>query len=300
MMEDNRFRKIIKTLVIGDFVIGFFRVNEDVYLEMPFAGMAFYQSREQKAEFYFKLAHMEQDNSGNLLFGSSEFYNPTFLAKLSSGEYDWQTQKKQQFCDLFFRISHDWTTFTLYQDETGDNGESAFREFGSLFSYAVLNHYACVLHGVVMEYNGMGILVTAASGVGKTTHTRMWRDRENALILNGDRCLCRKLDGKWYAYGMPWAGSSGEYINRRVPITAIVCLKQAEENSVRRMSVFEGTLAMMQRIFAPVWRCEMQDKAFDMTEELATVIPMLELSCRPDFESVDVLKAAIEKLGETK
>ena len=83
----------------------------------------------------------------------------------------------------------------------------------------------------------------------------MWRERENALIINGDRCLCRKLDGRWYAYGMPWSGSSGEYINRRVPITAIVCLKQAPENAVRRMNPFEGTLAMMQRIFAPVWTC---------------------------------------------
>ena len=43
------------------------------------------------------------------------------------------------------------------------------------------------------------------------------QDHKNALILNGDRCLCRKKHDVWYAYGMPWSGSSGEYINRRVP-----------------------------------------------------------------------------------
>lgn len=34
-------------------------------------------------------------------------------------------------------------------------GQDAFHEFGSLFCYAILNYDACVLHGVVMEYNGM-------------------------------------------------------------------------------------------------------------------------------------------------
>ena len=68
-----------------------------------------------------------------------------------------------------------------------------------MFPYAVLNHHACVLHGVVMEYEGKGILVTAPAGTGKTTHTRMWRDWKHALILNGDRASA----GSWRAFGMP-------------------------------------------------------------------------------------------------
>lgn len=299
-MEDNCFRSIPKTLIIGDFTIACSRQGTFIRVEIPFSGMAFYHPGEYKADFCFNVDNVEPDNSGKLLFGSEDFMIPTFLYERENGDFDWFTKTHEDESALSFRISKDWTSFTLYEDNTGTNGERAFHEFGSLFSYAVLNHEACVLHGVVMEYNGMGILVTASSGTGKTTHTRMWRDRENALILNGDRCLCRKLDGEWYAYGMPWSGSSGEYINRRVPITAIVCLKQAPENKVRRMDVFEATLAMMQRIFAPVWPGEMQNKAFDLTEDLAASIPMLELSCRPDFEAVDVLKEAIENLGEEK
>ena len=69
---------------------------------------------------------------------------------------------------------------------------------------------------------------------------------------------------------------------------------------MRRMNPFEGTLAMMQRIFAPVWTGDMQNKGFDLAENLASMIPVLELSCRPDFEAVDVLKEAIENLGEIR
>ena len=92
------------------------------------------------------------------------------------------------------------------------------------------------------------------------------------------------------------SGSSGEYINRRVSIDVIVSLKQDTYNHVKRMSEIDGTLCLMQRIFAPVWEGSMQNSAFDISEELASEIPILELSCRPDFESVDVLKEAILNL----
>lgn len=296
-MEYNRLSKTIKNLVIGDFVIACYKRSPGIRFEIPYAGMAFYQPKElRNADFHLCLDKVKPDNSGKLLFGSSDFYVPTFLYQRDHGYYDWITTQKENHA-LSFRINEDWNNFTLYEDETGTNGERAFHEFGSLFSYAVLNHEACVLHGVVMEYEGKGILVTAASGTGKTTHTRMWRDEENALILNGDRCLCRKIKGIWYAYGMPWSGSSGEYINRKVPINAIVCLKQGKENTVRRMELMEATLAMMQRIYAPLWNGNLQNKAFDITEDLACMIPVLELSCTPTKEAVEVLKDALFKLG---
>ena len=295
-MEYNGLTSKNKNIAIGEFIIAFSRYCREIRMEIPFSGMAFYQPEMSLSEFNFTVDYVEPDNSGTLLFGSDDFFKPTFLYQRENGYFDWITKNKDGEIELSFHISSDWTNFTLYKDNTNTRGERAFREFGSLFSYAVLNHDSCVLHGVVMEYNGMGILVTAPSGTGKTTHTRMWRDRENALIINGDRCLCRKIDGKWYAYGMPWSGSSGEYINRKVPITAIVTLKQDSCNHVHYMTELDGTLYLMQRVFAPVWSCDMQNKAFDITEELARTIPMLELYCRPDFESVDVLKEAILNL----
>lgn len=295
-MENNRFSRRRKNLVIGGFVISCFRNIPGRRAEIPFSGMAFYHPGEAASDFQFKIDAADPDDSGRLLYGSDDFMLPAFLYQRASGVYDWIRKNQDGTLALSFRISPDWTEFSLYNDQTDTNGERAFHEFGTLFSYAVLNHRACVLHGVVMEYEGKGILVTAPSGEGKTTHTRMWRDREQALILNGDRCLCRKTEGKWYAYGMPWAGSSGEYINRRVPIHAIVALRQSSVNSVRSLSAYEGAIWLLQRIFAPMWPGSLQDQAFDLVKELAEEIPMLELSCTPDYEAVQVLKKAIESL----
>lgn len=297
-MEDNRIRKSPKYLTIGDFSIAFQKESTNIKMDIPFSGMAFYHPEERACDFHFFIAAQETDKHRELLWGSEEFAIPTFLYQRHDGQFDWITKQKDRSPGLSFRISRDWNQFVLYEDHTKTNGERAFHEFGSLFSYAVLNHHACVLHGVVMEYNGMGILVLASAGTGKTTHTRMWRDHKNALILNGDRCLCRKNDGVWYAYGMPWSGSSGEYINRRVPISCIVCLNRGLQNTVQPLSIFDGTISLMQRIFAPVWPGELQNQAFSYCEELASEIPVLDFYCRPDLESVEVLAQAIQSLGE--
>lgn len=292
-MEINYLSSSPLTLKIGGFAISCTRHGSDIRFEIPFAGMAFYQPKEQGTDFIFDVNHVEPDDSGELLFGSADFSVPTFLYRRANGAYDWLVKTHEGTPELSFRISSDWTSFTLYEDNTDTAGARAFKELGALLCYAFLKRDACVLHGVVMEHEGRGILVTAPAGTGKTTHTRMWRDLKNALILNGDRCLCRKEGGVWYAYGMPWSGSSGEYINRRVPVTHIVSLARGGENAVRPLSAFEGTIVLMQRIFAPVWRGELQDRAFSMCEELGASVPMLELACRPDPESVEVLCAAI-------
>ena len=283
-MEDNRIRKSPKYLTIGNFSIAFQKESTNIKMDIPFSGMAFYHPEERACDFHFFIAAQETDKHRELLWGSEEFAIPTFLYQRHDGQFDWITKQKDRSPGLSFRISRDWNQFVLYEDHTKTNGERAFHEFGSLFSYAVLNHHACVLHGVVMEYNGMGILVLASAGTGKTTHTRMWRDHKNALILNGDRCLCRKKDGVWYAYGMPWSGSSGEYINRRVPISCIVCLNRGLQNTVQPLSIFDGTIRLMQRIFAPVWPGELQNQAFNYCEELSSEIPVLDFYCKPDLE----------------
>lgn len=295
-MEDNRFTKRKKYLTIGNFEVECYKSSSRIRGEIPFAGMAFYHPGERMADFSFEIGEVEPDNSGKALFGSDSFAIPTFLYQRDTGWYDWRTRQNRGTQGLSFRIDPAWTRFVLYEDETETRGERAFWEFGHLFSYAVLNYDACVLHGVVMEYQGIGILVLAAAGTGKTTHTRMWRDHENALILNGDRCLCRKIREKWYAYGMPWAGSSGEYINRSVPVSVVVALERGAENVVTPVSSYDASICLMQRLFIPNWTGEMQTKAIDLAIDMAGSIPVLRFQCLPTLDSVQVLKTAILKV----
>ena len=154
-----------------------------------------------------------------------------------------------------------------------------------------------MLHGVLMEWQGKGIILTASSGTGKTTHARLWREYENALIINGDRVLIRKEEGQWYAFGTPWSGSSGECVNRKVSLDAVVFLNRGQINEVYPVSPIQGMEKILPRIIAPKWHEKYSLMAIDLAIKCLEEIPLYELYCRPDAESVCTLKQALQSAG---
>ena len=60
-----------------------------------------------------------------------------------------------------------------------------------------------VFHGAAIELDGRAYIITARSGVGKTTHIRLWKEAfgDKVSILNGDKPVLRVIDGKIYACG---------------------------------------------------------------------------------------------------
>jgi hypothetical protein len=108
-------------------------------------------------------------------------------------------------------------------------------------------------HGVLLEHQGQGILVCAPSGVGKTTHARLWREHKNALILNGDRSPCYQKDGTWVAFGTPWCGTSGENVNRQVPVKALVLLRRGQQDQIVPMTAMEILTQVLELAICPAW-----------------------------------------------
>ena len=274
------------------------KLNGEVF-HLPSPFMAFVRQKTEPAELRFTVDESFPSDPAEPVFRAENFMWNSFYRRADGG-LDWYRRNgEEEEPGIRLHILDNWSSLVLSRNRATPprfRGEKLAFECGCAFNYAMLAHDGCVFHGVVMEHEGKGILVTARSGVGKTTHTRLWRDCENALILNGDRSLCRRIDGKWYAYGMPWCGTSGEYINRRVPISCIVELRRGETNRVEEVSPFEASMYLLERIFAPVWEPELREKAVDSCRELGSAIPVLRLSCRPDPDSVRVLKQAIQSL----
>lgn len=231
---------------------------------------------------------------GQLLFEEMDCSNPTRLYLMSDGSYGCEMYDGTSGEKFLFHISNNWSVIDIIQ-ASSEQEDFLFRTIGTLFAISLLWRDACVFHGVAMDYQGKGILVLAESGVGKSTHTNRWEAMGLASIVNGDRCLCRKIDGKWYAYGMPWAGSSGKHLQKKVPVNWIIDLKRGSENHVEDLPAFEQEIFLLQRIFSPVTYGEQQDRAFQYVHELATSSVVKRLYCLPDEESVWVLKAEIDK-----
>lgn len=237
-----------------------------------------------------------QEPKDNPIAEFREGQSPYIIYKLTSGDYLWIRKDKYDLIQLVYKISHDWSTWNLIIDNSGSLGEKSFGELAYIFSYSILKKGGIMFHGVVMEWNGIGVLICAHSKVGKTTHTRMWRDHEEAVILNGDRALCCKDGTSWFAYGAPWSGSSGEYRNQKTKLQAIVILEQSETNSISVLPPLKGALELIQLTFAPSWEEDLMNGSLDAIDDIVQNTLVLKLGCRPELDAVRVLKAGLEEL----
>lgn len=150
-----------------------------------------------------------------------------------------------------------------------------------------------MLHSAVVDWKGKGILFTGPSGIGKSTQASLWETHEDAIILNGDRSGIRKKENRFYAYGLPYAGTSNIYVNQSVPIAAIVVLEQAKENAIIEFKPTEAFAKLYAESMVIPWDKEFLERHLGVVQELVSKVPIYLLRCRPDLEAVAVLKEKI-------
>ncbi len=184
---------------------------------------------------------------------------------------------------------------TLLTDTTNTFGLAALEAMTFFIFECLLHKDVLTFHSCVVEHNGRGFLLAGASGVGKSTHARLWREHKNALILNSDRGSCYMQDGKWLTFGTPWCGTGGEQINRQVPVQAMVILQQADYNRVTPLQGQERLVDVMPQVFAG-WDSAIQVKMITLLGDFLETIPVLRLECTPDARAVDALYDYLENL----
>lgn len=140
-------------------------------------------------------------------------------------------------------------------------------------------------HSSFVTLKGKGILFTGYSGVGKTTQAELWENFLGAEIVNGDKAFVRETDGTFFAYGLPWKGSSEYCLNRKAPLSAIVVLRQSGENRITKLGE-TATEYILPHVFLPHWDKDCLNKALDTFDRLLKNVPVFLLECRPDEDAV--------------
>lgn len=149
------------------------------------------------------------------------------------------------------------------------------------------------MHASLVKVKDKGIIFSAPSGIGKSTQAALWQQHRGAKILNGDRAAIRLVNGKWMAYGSPWAGSSGIYHNDSVELAAIVFLGQAQQNRLTRINGSGAFSAMIRGGIFPYWSKADMVTACSLSEKILLSVPTFELFCRPDLSAVEELEKHI-------
>ena len=190
----------------------------------------------------------------------------------------------------FLFANENWSEATLFCNRyTDENYALPLAALCARLAY----FNAFLLHGSVVELDGQGVVFTGYSGVGKTTQAQLWEKYLHADIINGDKLFLRCSEGQTYAYGAPWKGSSPYCLNRKVPVKAVVALRQAKENSIQKLDSLACMEYFMPHLFLPHWDQACLNRALDTFDQILGSVPVYLLKCRPDEDAVLLTKEQI-------
>lgn len=174
--------------------------------------------------------------------------------------------------------------------------EIEFILMGSRFFGEFLNWDGFVIHASAIAFRNRGVLFSADSGTGKSTHTRLWQKHfgpDKAPIINDDKPAIRFMDGRYYVYGTPFSGNSEENRNMKVPLHAIVFLQRAENNSIERLDTPRILPLMLRQTLRPGASAERMDLFLAQLNRLLPVTPCYLLRCNMDEEVVDLVAGTL-------
>ena len=155
----------------------------------------------------------------------------------------------------------------------------AYIQSGSIFYSYLVKFGGMMLHASAVALNGRAYLFSGPPGMGKSTHTRFWKQCfPEAEIFNDDKPALRELNGTWYAYGTPWSGKDGINKNMKVPLKAICFLRRGKENAVRRLHGVQAVSAIAEQTFIKFKDPKMVDLALSHLESIIQKIPVYEMT----------------------
>lgn len=149
-----------------------------------------------------------------------------------------------------------------------------------------------LIHSSVVEYLGKTILFAGPSGIGKSTQANLWERYLGARVLNGDWCVVTERDGMFYGGGSLCAGYSEIYCEAQAPIAGIVLLEQGAKNQLCVPGA-RAVSGLLSQITVNAWDASFMEELMDRLQRLMERVPVYRLCCRPDRESVELVRCSL-------
>lgn len=199
-------------------------------------------------------------------------------------------------------IDGDWEVGNVYyNDIIPQRGSFTSRYYvhhfpGIVHRYNLLKHEGIVVHASSIDWKGKGLLFSAPSGTGKSTHVGLWRDYfgDEVALINDDTPALRFRNGRPFVFGTPWSGN-GSNNNICAPLEAVVILEQAPQNAIRKLSWQDAVHCFLPRCFLPFFDENLMNLALDVHERIIRSVPVYLLRCRPDMEAVEMVCRRIKQ-----
>lgn len=183
-------------------------------------------------------------------------------------------------------------------------------EYSVFFSYAknlmnavglerlIIRNNAFILHCSFLELNGGAVLFSGHSGIGKSTRADMFINAFGGRLINGDRAVLCRENGVVYASGLPIAGSSEVYINKTLPLKAIVFLEKGTYTKTEKAKPVFAYKKLYENLLLNVWSADFMKKADDFMITLCESGMIYSSRCDLSPDSVNEQKNVIFANGQ--
>jgi hypothetical protein len=164
------------------------------------------------------------------------------------------------------------------------------------FFVRILKYKSIMIHSSAVKYKGKCYLFSAPSGIGKSTHTKMWKKiyGDDVEIINDDKPVVRLIDNNLYAYGTPFAGGTYGYKDDRGLLDTIVFLKRGENNSIKEITNAQALPQLLYETTRKLHKVNME-KVFDMFDLIFEKVKFYELFCNMEEDAAILAHDTIVK-----
>ena len=154
-----------------------------------------------------------------------------------------------------------------------------------------------VFHSSSICIDGYAFLITARSGVGKSTHARNLNQYigDSFKYINDDKPLLKVNDDSVIVFSSPWNGKERRGNNMFAPLKAIMFLNRGETNTYRKINNKEEIyIKMLSQIYLPKEKSK-REKALKIADKLLKNINFYEINVTKDLESAKMTYEEIIK-----
>lgn len=164
----------------------------------------------------------------------------------------------------------------------------------------LLEYDIIVFHGSSFMVNNQGFIVTARSGVGKSTHVKLLEEfiGDSFKYINDDKPLLEVKDNV-IIHSNPWNGKERRGNNISVPLKAILFLARSKTPTYKKIdNKEEAYIKLMSQTYLPREKTK-REKALNVMDALFNKTNFYEINVNQNIESAKMTYERIIK-NETK
>lgn len=215
-------------------------------------------------------------------------------------------ESTKRYCRNFLAEDNSNYVITMTEEDlknessNSDNGKvyvneeisALYRKIADMF----VEENIIVFHGSSFMVNDCGFIVTARSGVGKSTHVNLLKQIlcDGLVYINDDKPLLEVKDDI-RIFSNPWNGKERRGNNISAPLKAILFLGRSEEPNYRKIiNKQEIYIKLISQTYLPKEKA-LREKALKIVDTLLRNVNFYEINVNTDIESAKMTYERIIK-----